>query len=63
MIALLPIFPSCHPASLESIHYDFVYNFDLSISLGISWGGVPIRNPKIITVSPKRFAIKLKVIF
>ena len=47
---------------LKSTHYDLVNNLGLSIPLGISWGRISIRNSQITTVSPKRFAIKLKAI-
>ena len=41
---------------------DFIYSLGLSISMGISWGGVPVCNPKITTISSERFAIKRKAI-
>ena len=45
---------------LESVHYDLVNSLGLSISLRISWNGIPICDTKITTVSPKGFANKLK---
>jgi len=47
---------------LESIYYGLVNGFELSISLGISWGGISICNFKITAASPKGFTIKLKAI-
>ena len=47
---------------LESVYYDLVNGFDLSIPLGISWGGISIYNSKITTVSPEGFTIELKAI-
>ena len=47
---------------LESAFYNLVNSFDLSIPLGISWGGISICNSKITTVSPEGFTIELKAI-
>ena len=47
---------------LESAHYDLVNSLGLSIPLGISWGGISIRNSKITTVSLEGFTIELKAI-
>ena len=46
----------------ESAHYDLVNSLGLSISLRISWNGIPICDTKITTVSPKGFAVELKAI-
>ena len=47
---------------LESVYYDFFNSLGLSISLGVSWGRIFVRNSQIIAVSLKRFVIKLKTI-
>ena len=47
---------------LESVNYDLVNSLGLSISLGICWGGIPIRYSQVTTVSLEGFAIKLKAI-
>ena len=47
---------------LKSIHYDFIYNLGLSIPLGISQGGISIRNSQVTIVSLEGLAIKLQAI-
>ena len=34
----------------------------MSISLGISWNGIPVRNSEITIVSSERFTVKLEVV-
>ena len=46
----------------KSVHYNLVDSFSLPISLLIGWSGISILYPKIITVLPESFAIKLKAI-
>ena len=69
LICLNDMWQLFHPSSfciiqppLESVHYDFVNSFSLSIPLGISWGRIRIRYSQFTTVSPEGFAIKLKAI-
>ena len=58
-----------HPPSLrviqslmESVYYDLVNSLDLSVSLGISWGRIFIRNSQLKAISPEGLTIKLKAI-
>ena len=47
---------------LESIYYDLIDSFDLSIPLGISESGIPIRNTQFTTIPSKSLAIELKLV-
>ena len=59
---LPPIFHSYHLVFFKSIHYDFIDILGLSIPLGVSRGGISIRNPQVTTVSLEGFTIELKAI-
>ena len=59
---LPPIFPSYHLVFFKSIHYDFIDILGLSIPLGVSRGGISIRNPQVTTVSLEGLAIKLQTV-
>ena len=47
---------------LESIHYDLINSLSLSISLRISWNGIPACDTEITIISPEGFAVELKAI-
>ena len=46
----------------QSIDYNLINSFGLSISLRVGRGGIPIYNSQATTISSESFAIKLKVI-
>ena len=45
---------------LKSVYYDLIDNLSLHIPLGISYGGMPIRDTQFTTVPSESFTIKLK---
>ena len=46
----------------KSIHYDFIDSLGLFIPLGVSRGGISIRNSQVTTVFLEGLAIKLQAI-
>ena len=63
MRELFHLSPLCIIQSLfQSAHYDFVHGLGLPVSLGVGRSGISVCDPKVATVLPKVFTIKLKTV-
>src|SRR6266702_1656210 len=47
---------------LQSVHYDLVHGFDLSISLRVGGGGISVDDSKLAAILPKVFTVELQTI-